>query len=140
MSNGQFHNPLSCFHLSMMLLTHFTVLLTCVLHCISPSHAIGEVVYAVNCGGPSHRDVYGVEYESDPLEIGVASDFGKNLAVIGRVPPQDSILYQTERYDFNTFGYTTAIEEDGDYVLVLKFCEVWFAASRQKVSSCFSRK
>ncbi|XP_071790225.1 malectin-like isoform X2 [Asterias amurensis] len=114
-------------------LTYFTVLLTCFLHCISPSNAIADVVFAVNCGGPAHRDVYGVEYESDPLEVGVASDFGKSLSVIGRVPPQDAILYQTERYDVNTFGYTTAIEEDGDYVLVLKFCEVWFAASRQKV-------
>ena len=133
MSNRPNFIPISNFHFSMKHLTYFTVLLTCFLHCISPSNAIADVVFAVNCGGPAHRDVYGVEYESDPLEVGVASDFGKSLSVIGRVPPQDAILYQTERYDVNTFGYTTAIEEDGDYVLVLKFCEVWFAASRQKV-------
>ncbi|XP_022095811.1 malectin-A-like [Acanthaster planci] len=121
-------------HISKMFTTHLAVLMACFVCCISLHQiAAGEVVYAVNCGGPAHRDVHGVEYDADPLEIGVASDFGKNLAVINRVPPQDAILYQTERYDFNTFGYTTTIEEDGDYVLVLKFCEVWFAASRQKV-------
>ncbi|XP_077995234.1 malectin-B-like isoform X2 [Glandiceps talaboti] len=52
---------------------------------------------------------------------------------ITRVSPQDQPLYQTERYDLDTFGYEVPIEEDGDYVLVLKFCEVYFTASNQKV-------
>lgn len=47
--------------------------------------------------------------------------------------PNDNILYQTERYHTNTFGYDIPITSDGDYVLVLKFCEVYFAAPDQKV-------
>ncbi|XP_038059096.1 malectin-A-like [Patiria miniata] len=134
MSKRLFSDHFRTCHISMMFTTYLAVLLSCFVCYISVHRAAAtEVVFAVNCGGPGHRDVHGVDYEGDPLDIGVASDFGKNLAVIGRVPQQDAILYQTERYDVNTFGYTTSIEEDGDYVLVLKFCEVWFGASRQKV-------
>lgn len=92
------------------------------------------VIYAVNCGGDSHTDVHGIRYEKDPLhgKIGIASDYGKRL-LIGRIPPEDHILYQTERYHTNTFGYDIPITSDGDYVLVLKFCEVYFNAPNQKV-------
>lgn len=48
---------------------------------------------------------------------------------------EDQILYQTERYNEETFGYEVPIKEEGDYVLVLKFAEVYFAQSQQKVSS-----
>lgn len=94
--------------------------------------ATGEVVYAVNCGGPAHTDLNGVHYQSDKLAVGTASDFGKNLQ-INRVSPPDQILYQTERYHFSNFGYTIPIRENGDYVLVLKFCEVYFQGPRLKV-------
>ncbi|KAK0068836.1 malectin-A [Biomphalaria pfeifferi] len=91
-----------------------------------------EVIWAVNCGGDEHTDVHGIHYQSDPLEIGHKSDFGKSL-MIQRVVPQDRILYQTERYHVNTFGYDIPVYRDGDYVIVLKFSEVWFAAPNQKV-------
>lgn len=92
------------------------------------------IIYAVNCGGDAHTDVLGIRYEKDPLhgKIGIASDYGKRL-LIGRIPPEDHILYQTERYHTNTFGYDIPITSDGDYVLVLKFCEVYFNAPNQKV-------
>ncbi|KAG0713349.1 Malectin [Chionoecetes opilio] len=85
-------------------------------------------------GGEAHIDVYGVRYEKDPLtgKVGTASDFGKQL-VIGRVPPGDQVLYQTERYHHSTFGYEIPLKGDGDYVLVLKFSEVYFNAPDQKV-------
>lgn len=51
-----------------------------------------------------------------------------------RSNPEDQILYQTERYNEETFGYEVPIKEEGDYVLVLKFAEVYFAQSQQKVS------
>lgn len=50
-----------------------------------------------------------------------------------RSNPEDQILYQTERYNEETFGYEVPIKEEGDYVLVLKFAEVYFAQSQQKV-------
>ncbi|CAL1529905.1 unnamed protein product [Lymnaea stagnalis] len=91
-----------------------------------------EVAWAVNCGGDEHTDVHGIHYQADPLDIGHRSDFGKSL-MIQRVVPQDQILYQTERYHINTFGYDIPVYRDGDYVIVLKFSEVWFAAQNQKV-------
>lgn len=96
--------------------------------------SLDPIVYAVNCGGDAHTDSLGIHYERDPLhgKIGIASDYGKRL-LIGRVPPNDQILYQTERYHTNTFGYDIPLNTDGDYVLVLKFCEVYFNAPDQKV-------
>lgn len=94
---------------------------------------IGEVIWAVNCGGESHTDIHGIRYEADPLqEVGFASDYGKNL-LIQRVVPQDQILYQTERYHLSTFSYDIPVWKDGDYVLVMKFSEVWFTSTNQKV-------
>jgi hypothetical protein len=92
----------------------------------------GEVIYAVNNGGPAHTDLNGVHYQADQLSVGVPSDFGKVLT-IDRVAPPDQILYQTERYHLSNFGYTIPIKENGDYVLILKFCEVYFQAPRLKV-------
>lgn len=98
----------------------------------SGTHAIGDVIWAVNCGGEGHTDVHGIRYEKDSAAVGIPSDYGKTL-MIDRVVPQDQILYQTERYHMSTFGYEVPIREDGDYVLVLKFCEVWFTSPNKKV-------
>lgn len=93
----------------------------------------GEVIYAVNSGGPAHTDLNGVHYQADKLTVGTASDFGKSLT-IGRVAPPDQILYQTERYHLSNFGYQISVKENGEYVLILKFCEVYFQGSRLKAS------
>ncbi|OPJ74752.1 malectin [Patagioenas fasciata monilis] len=61
-----------------------------------------------------------------------ASDYGMKLPIL-RSNAEDQILYQTERYNEETFGYEVPIKEEGDYVLVLKFAEVYFAQSQQKV-------
>ena len=34
---------------------------------------LGEVVYAVNCGGEAHADIYGVKYQKDPSKVGLQS-------------------------------------------------------------------
>ena len=98
---------------------------------------IGEIIYAVNAGGEAHTDIYGVHYKRDPLGVGTASDYGKSI-LVGRVPPADILLYQTERYHLTTFSYDVPIKDDGDYVLVLKFCEVYFTASNLKVLTLLS--
>lgn len=92
-----------------------------------------KVIYAVNCGGDEHTDSNGIKYEKDTLKIGTSSDFGKNLAAIARVPQSDEVVYQTERYHTSTFGYEIPLAGDGDYVLVLKFCEVYFNTLNAKV-------
>lgn len=113
---------------------HLCYLLSLLLLLAAEIECGGQLIYAVNCGGEAHLDAYGIRYERDPLHgrIGIASDYGKRL-LIGRVPPNDYILYQTERYHTNTFGYDIPVNSDGDYVLVLKFCEVYFNAPDQKV-------
>ena len=30
---------------------------------------LGEVVYAVNCGGEAHTDIYGIKYQKDPNKV-----------------------------------------------------------------------
>ncbi|XP_063972336.1 malectin-A [Diachasmimorpha longicaudata] len=99
-----------------------------------PNAVCLEVIYAINAGGETHADSYGVRYMRDPLmgKVGTASDYGKQL-IIGRVNTVDQILYQTERYHHSTFGYDIPISEDGDYVLILKFCEVYFNSPNMKV-------
>lgn len=92
-----------------------------------------KVIYAVNCGGDEHTDSNGIKYEKDSLKIGTASDYGRNLQSIGRVPQTDEIIYQTERYHTSTFGYEIPLAGDGDYVLVLKFSEVYFNSANSKV-------
>merc|ERR1719273_2082197 len=53
--------------------------------------------------------------------------------MIGRVAQQDQILYQTERYHTTTFGYDMPVHGDGEYLLILKFSEVYFNAPNMKV-------
>lgn len=95
---------------------------------------IGEIIYAINAGGDAHTDTSGIRFDRDPLmgKVGTASDFGKQLG-IARVPHNDQILYQTERYHHSTFGYDIPVADDGEYVMVLKFCEVYFNAPNMKV-------
>lgn len=62
----------------------------------------------------------------------VASDYGMRLPIL-RSSPEDQVLYQTERYNEDTFGYDIPIREEGDYILVMKYAEVYFAQSQQKV-------
>ena len=99
---------------------------------ISQSVGIGDVIWAVNCGGDAHTDIHGIKYQEDKHSVGISSDYGKQL-MIQRVVPQDQILYQTERYHMSTFGYDMPVRKDGDYALVLKFSEVWFTSPNQKV-------
>lgn len=114
--------------------------LTLLLFCFDCATCLGDVIYAINAGGEAHTDSHGVRYERDPLQgkVGIASSYGKRL-LIGRVPPNDQILYQTERYHHSTFGYDIPISEDGDYIMILKFCEVYFNAPNMKVSSRYLR-
>lgn len=93
-----------------------------------------ELIYAVNAGGGEFIDTHGIFYDADPLEgvIGTASDFGKQLH-IGRVPEEDEILYQTERYHTDSFHYDLPLIGDGEYALSLKFSEVYFNNVNMKV-------
>lgn len=119
-------------HFSLTMLLHASLVAALLL--LVEVRGLGDIVYAVNCGGEEHADIYGIRYARDASRVGTPSDYGKQL-IIGRVPAQDQIIYQTERYHINTFGYDIPVEEDGWYLLVLKFSEVYFSAPNMKVSS-----
>nr|CAG4646345.1 EOG090X081J [Macrothrix elegans] len=113
----------------------YQIVLISLLYTIHSVQSLGKIIYAVNAGGDSHVDIFGIKYQKDPLEgkVGTSSDYGKQYLNIGRIPEPDAILYQTERYHHSTFGYDIPVSEDGDYVLVLKFCEVYFNSPGMKV-------
>jgi len=117
---------------SCSLLNTVAILLLHIISLVPYTHCIGEVIYAVNSGGSSHTDLNGVHYQADKLSVGISSDYGKSVQ-IGRVAPADQILYQTERYHVADFGYNIPIKHEGDFVLVLKFSEVYFRGSKLKV-------
>ncbi len=78
---------------------------------------MGEVIYALNAGGESFTDSFGIRYRKDHLTVGSASDYGR-MVDIKRVWDGDKPLYGTERYATETFGYSIPIQAgDGDYVL-----------------------
>ncbi|KAH9284620.1 Malectin [Echinococcus granulosus] len=91
-------------------------------------------VFAINCGGDAHVDSNGVWYAADFNNRGIASGHGLNL-VMHRAHESDAVLYQTERYDTSSFYYEFPLPADGQYVLHLKFSEVWFQHPNGKVFS-----
>lgn len=94
---------------------------------------LGEIIFALNAGGDATIDSHGIRYRRDYLSIGTASDYGKSLD-IKRVGANDKLIYQTERWASESFGYSIPMpSESGDYVVWLKFSEVWFNAPNQKV-------
>ena len=113
-----------------------SIFVLCVTLDITNAFDPSKVIFAVNAGGDVHVDSHGIRYDKDPLhnKIGIESDYGKHLS-IRRVAEKDFQLYQLERYHHSSFGYEIPISEDGDYVLVLKFCEVWFDSRNSKVCS-----
>ena len=120
---------------SFAILPHLFFFITIISNQVDNVHSLGNIIFGVNCGGDAHIDVDGIFYQKDPLEgkVGISSDFGRQYLTIGRVSDLDAILYQTERYHHANFGYDIPITEDGDYVLVLKFSEVYFNAPSMKV-------
>ncbi|VDN54851.1 unnamed protein product [Dracunculus medinensis] len=116
-----------CYYLFICLLLFFEI------QCENVNFA-NNVIYAINCGGFYHKDIHGVEYEEDTEQtVGTTSDYGLQLNIL-RTDPFDAVLYQTERYHTDSFTYELPLpKEDGEYTLVLKFCEVYFRAAGKKV-------
>ena len=110
-----------------------SILNSLVFHFVDSHNISHQVVYAVNCGGDEHTDSNGIVYRSDLLDSeGIASDFGLAFYISG-ISDRDQILFQTERYSTNTFRYNIPLVEEGLYVLVTKFSEVYFNEPNKKV-------
>ena len=112
----------------------FLLGLICVVERCHAAGIMDNVVFAVNCGGEAYTDSHGIRFRKDYLRAGITSDYGRN-SIINRVSKDDMILYQTERYDLQQFSYEIDVTDDGDYVLWMKFAEVWFNGPNMKVET-----
>ncbi|EGT56731.1 hypothetical protein CAEBREN_07795 [Caenorhabditis brenneri] len=90
-----------------------------------------RVVTAVNCGGGEAMGAHGILYSADYLDDGVASDVGRNYR-FANSHMGDVAIYQTERWSKESFDYEVPAS-DGEYVIILKFSEVYFRNPGEKV-------
>ena len=92
-----------------------------------------KVKYAVNCGGEAITTSDDISYLSDRgYSTGIMSDYGKSFQIKLTKSPE---IYQTERYADSDFSYSIPLEDPGNYVLILKFSEVWFNGEQEKLFS-----
>lgn len=91
-----------------------------------------KVILAINCGGDEYKDSNGIEYSSDKhFSGGEASDYGLQYEIKNT---KDEELYQTERWSSSDLTYNLPSSlSKGEYVLILKFSEVYFSSSGDKV-------
>ena len=90
-----------------------------------------NVEIAINCGGPEFRTKNGVVYQKDNyFSGGESSDFGTNSEIKNT---KDKEIYQTERWSSESLIYNLPLKNDGKYVLVLKFSEVYFNSKGEKI-------
>ncbi|EFP13286.1 hypothetical protein CRE_12180 [Caenorhabditis remanei] len=90
-----------------------------------------RVVAAVNCGGGEALGAYGIEYSADYSDEGMTSDAGVQFA-FNNAETDDLEVYQTERWSKESFDYEVPVG-DGEYVIILKFSEVYFSKAGEKV-------
>ena len=90
-----------------------------------------NIELAINCGGPSYTSSNGIKYIKDTYFIGgQSSDAGLNLEIKNT---KDQIVYQTERWSEQDLIYNIPIKNQGTYVLILKFSEIYFNSIGEKV-------
>lgn len=87
--------------------------------------AHGDVIVAINAGGPSYRAGDGTQFTADAYFTG-----GQTVTHAGaKANTQDDLLYETERY--GSFGYGIAVA-NGTYRVTLKFSEGYVSAAGQR--------
>ena len=102
-----------------------------------------KVVYALNCGGDrGFMSEHGFEYQPDKyFKNGQIADYPNNhpnLPAEGIKYTRDKQLHQRERYSTTGWlDYELPIAADGDYVLILNFCELNFNNVNQRVTHIF---
>lgn len=90
-----------------------------------------NVLIAINCGGEDYRGHNGIYFQKDTyFKGGQTSDFGTNFPI---KLTKDEQIYQTERWSSEDLEYEIPIANDGDYVLNLKFSEVYFNSPGEKI-------
>jgi hypothetical protein len=94
----------------------------------NPAHP--TVVWTVNAGGPKYTDQQGLIYRAHTqFSTGYANT--TTAAITGTT---DDRLYQSERY--GDFSYNIPVA-NGDYLVTLKFAEIYWAQPAQRVFNVF---
>ena len=92
-----------------------------------------KVIVAINCGGEEITDSNGVKYDADKYyNGGTSSDHGLSFGIKNA---DTELLYQTERWSSETLTYSLPLKSNinGNYVLILKFSEVYFNHKGEKI-------
>lgn len=90
-----------------------------------------NVEIAINCGGDQYIDSKNIQYQADNyFSGGQSSDFGTQFEI---KMSHDGEPYKTERWSETDFTYSIPLSQDGKFVIILKFSEVYFNSSGDKV-------
>jgi hypothetical protein len=89
-----------------------------------PAHP--EVIWTVNAGGPKYTDGQGIVYRGN-AQFSIGYPYTTTAPIAGTT---DDRLYQSERY--GDFSYAVPVE-NGDYLVTLKFAEIWWTQPGQRV-------
>jgi hypothetical protein len=93
----------------------------------STTAASGFTPIRVNSGGPAYTDTAGNAWAADTNTSG--SPFSTTASIGGT---NDPALYQTERFNSATFGYTFTVP-NGNYTVKLKFAEIYFTTCGNRI-------
>lgn len=102
-----------------------------------------KVMYAISCGADRpFMSEHGYEYQADKyFKNGQIADYPNNhpnLPAEGIRYTKDKQLHQRERYSTTGWlDYELPVSEDGNYVLILHFCELNFNNVNQRVVHIF---
>jgi large repetitive protein len=88
------------------------------------------ITFAVHAGGGAYMDTTGLKYQADTRFSG-GGTYTTSAAIAGTA---DDALYQSERY--GDFSYTIPVV-NGDYVVTLKFAEIYWTRVGQRVFNVF---
>ncbi|KRX06767.1 hypothetical protein PPERSA_09169 [Pseudocohnilembus persalinus] len=99
-----------------------------------------DIVYAIDIGNTNqYESIDGVVYSQDKYysEFSRAVDYSKdeNYSKIPIKFTDDIHLYHTERHYDDTFQYKLPFkdQDDGTYVLISKFCELYFQEPKKRI-------
>ncbi len=91
----------------------------------------GEVIHALNAAGDTYiSSTTGIEYIDDETTGWLSGGGGTHSDTSAIEGTEDDTIYQTERY--GDFSYTIPLE-NGSYDVVLKFAEIYFNYTAERI-------
>ena len=90
-----------------------------------------NVELAINCGGEAYTTSNGIKFQKDNYFKGGQSSDAGTFSEIKNT--KDQTVYQTERWSDQNLLYNIPVKNNGPYVLIFKFSEVYFNSIGEKV-------